>query len=58
MKLIEVVGYLGEAEYTPELQIPFPNNPTLQQWYKKLPQCNVEDVEKLINMWNLIHTKL
>lgn len=34
--------------------VPFPDNPTLHQWYKSLPNENVEDVQKLFNMWQLL----
>lgn len=57
LKLIEVAGYLNEAEYNPKLQAPFPNNPMLQEWYKQLPYCNEDDVEKLMSMWELIKNK-
>lgn len=54
LKLIEVAGYLNDSEYNSEMQVPFPNNHSLQQWYKQLPFCNEEDVEKLMAMWELI----
>ena len=56
MKLIKVAGYLDDEKYNPELSEPFPDNPSLQQWYKSLPHSNEEDVEKLKTMWNLIQS--
>lgn len=32
----------------------FANNPTLQKWYKELPQSKEEDLEKLRKMWEII----
>lgn len=34
--------------------VPFPDNPTLHQWYKSLPGEKLEDVQKLFNMWQLL----
>ncbi|MER2126338.1 helix-turn-helix transcriptional regulator [Solibacillus sp.] len=34
--------------------VPFPDNPNLHQWYKSLPDENLEDVQKLFNMWQLL----
>ncbi|MFJ8064854.1 helix-turn-helix domain-containing protein [Psychrobacillus sp. NPDC096426] len=56
MKLIKVAGYLADEKFNPELSEPFPDNPSLQQWYKSLPHYNEEDVEKLKTMWNLIQS--
>jgi len=56
MKLIKMMGYLEDAKYNPELNVPFPNNPTLRRWYEHLPTQNEESVEKLMAMWTLIQT--
>lgn len=32
----------------------FANNPTLQKWYKELPNSKEEDLEKLRKMWEII----
>lgn len=55
MKLIEVAGYLHDAAYNPTLKEPFAHNPSLQQWYKSLADCNEKDVEKLKTIWEAIH---
>lgn len=55
MKLIEAAGYLHDATYNPTLKEPFAHNPSLQKWYKSLPDCNEKDVEKLKIIWNVIH---
>lgn len=57
LKLVEAAGYFDDPKYNSNLSVAFPNNPTLQQWYKQLPQCKEEDVEKLMNMWNLLHSR-
>lgn len=55
MKLIEAAGYLHDVDYNPSLKAPFAHNPSLQQWYKSLPDCNEKDVEKLKTIWQVIH---
>ncbi|WP_312126317.1 helix-turn-helix domain-containing protein [Lysinibacillus boronitolerans] len=32
----------------------FANNPTLQKWYKELPNSKEEDLEKLRKMWEIL----
>ncbi|KOY81276.1 helix-turn-helix transcriptional regulator [Lysinibacillus macroides] len=32
----------------------FANNPTLQKWYKELPESKEEDLEKLRKMWEIL----
>lgn len=32
----------------------FANNPSLQKWYKELPQSREEDLEKLRKMWEIL----
>ncbi|WP_217580994.1 helix-turn-helix domain-containing protein [Lysinibacillus sp. GbtcB16] len=54
-KLIEVAGFSDDPFYNPALKEPFAHNPTLQQWYKSLPYCNEQDVEKLKIIWDVIH---
>lgn len=56
MKLIKIAGYLSDKKFNPELKEPFPTNPSLQQWYKSLPNYKEEDVEKLKNMWEIIQS--
>jgi len=53
-KLIEVAGFSNDPFYNPLLKEPFAHNPTLQQWYKSLPYCNEQDVEKLKIIWDVI----
>lgn len=55
LKLIEVAGYLNDATYNPALTEPFAHNPSLQQWYKSLPDFNEKDVVKLKTIWKVIH---
>ncbi|WP_193767172.1 helix-turn-helix domain-containing protein [Lysinibacillus parviboronicapiens] len=55
MKLIEAAGYLHDASYNPTLKEPFAHYPSLQQWYKSLPNCNEKDIEKLKTIWEVIH---
>jgi len=54
LKLIEVAGFSDDPSYNPTLKEPFANNPSLQQWYKSLPNCNEKDVEKLKIIWDVI----
>lgn len=53
-KLIEVAGFSNDPSYNPALKEPFAHNPSLQQWYKSLPNCNARDVEKLKLIWDVI----
>lgn len=34
--------------------IPFANQPHLHQWYKGLPSENLDDIEKLYNVWQML----
>lgn len=36
----------------------FANNPSLQKWYKELPNSKEEDLEKLRKMWDIIKNDL
>lgn len=56
MELIKAAGYMTEEKYNHNLREPFPNNPSLQQWYKALPKQNEDEVEKLKTMWNIIQS--
>lgn len=55
IRLIDVAGFSDDPSYNPALKEPFAHNPSLQQWYKTLPNCNEKDVEKLKIIWNVIH---
>jgi len=55
IKLIEVAGFSDDPSYNPSLKEPFAHNPSLQQWYKSLPYCNEQDVEKLKIIWDVFH---
>lgn len=55
LKLVEVAGFSNNPFYNPALKEPFAHNLTLQQWYKSLPYCNEQDVEKLKIIWDVIH---
>lgn len=53
-KLIEVAGFSDNPFYNPALKEPFAHNLSLQLWYKSLPHCNEQDVEKLKIIWDVI----
>jgi len=55
VKLIELAGLSEDPSYNPVLKEPFAHNLSLQKWYKYLPSCNEEDVEKLKIIWDVIH---
>lgn len=58
MNLIKIAGYLSEEKYNQQLLEPFPANPSLQLWYKSLPNNKEDDVEKLKNMWEIIQSSV
>ena len=55
VKLIEVVGFSDDPSYNPALKEAFAHNPSLQQWYKSLPNYDEKDIEKLKVIWDVIH---
>ena len=58
MKLIKISGYLEDEKFNAELQEPFPSNPSLQQWYKSLPNYKEDDIKKLKNMSEIIQSSV
>ncbi|MEY9972312.1 transcriptional regulator with XRE-family HTH domain [Lysinibacillus sp. RC46] len=55
LKMVEMVDFSIYPSYNPALKEPFAHNLSLQQWYKSLPHCNEQDVEKLKIIWDIFH---
>ena len=52
---IDMVAGGHEDNFTPEEEFEgFANDPELERWYKELPKNKEEDLQSLIQMWDII----